>query len=113
MTKKTLFTPVGEKQTGKTKLNITWKFWKDNKIDQEYTLTTSEVLEKFTKWMDTKEDSWLSYYGYQPHMLQLFIGAYEEKGGLWSVGGESDSGEDLWEVIRPFKNAYFKDRGIK
>ena len=62
------------------------KFWRENKQDQEFELTISELKEKFFTWIKTKEKDWLQHYGcYQCY--QVFVG---DKTGLNSV---SDMGE--------------------
>ena len=87
-------------------------FWKNNKSDQEFKLTTKEIALKFENWLKTKEKDWLEYYSYHPSLMQLFIGSKEDEKGLQSV---SDYNADplLWEYLKPIKNEYLKSIGIK
>lgn len=59
----------------------TFQFWKDNKIDQHYTLTIEQLKEKFKKWLKTKDPVWIEYYSSEQIVL-TFITA---KDGLSSI----------------------------
>ena len=64
----------------------TFKFWKDNKLNQEFNLTKDQLISRFRKWLPNKEYDWLHYYGsYQ--IIPTFIA---EKEGLSSVFEQSD-----------------------
>lgn len=89
-----------------------FKFWKNNKIDEEFYLTLNELEEKFLEWLKTKEKDWLAYYGYSPSLLQFFIGEDEGKKGLQSVG-DSERANELWESVKDTKNEYFKEEGVE
>jgi hypothetical protein len=80
-----------KKTAKKTKIEL-FQFWKDNKIDLYFTLTGKEIAEKFNLWLDTKEKSWIEYYGGFQSM-RTFIG---DKNGLKSVAEESEL-HDLYE----------------
>lgn len=64
----------------KTKTMKQFTFWKENKTDQEYTLTLDEIKAKYKVYLETKEQSWIEYYGHQT--VNSFIG---DKDGLNSV----------------------------
>lgn len=42
-----------------------YTFWKDNRKDQEYTLSLDEVKEKYLAYLNTKDPAWVTYYGHQ------------------------------------------------
>ncbi len=61
----------------------TFKFWKDNRTDQEYTLGVEELKEKYKEFLKTKTRDWIERYGHDT--VNAFVG---EKGGLRSVADE-------------------------
>lgn len=80
-------------------------FWKNNRIDQYFTLTGSELQKKFQEWIaeqKTSEDrgeKWLQYY-YGMQLIHCFTGDKEGIKGLESVANP-DEGEDLYDVLYP------------
>ena len=81
-----------------------YKFWKENKLDQEFELTLEEFKTKFFEWMKTKEKSWLSYYCMV--LVSTFI---SDKDGLNSISEELD---ELTESLRNEKWKYLTSIGI-
>ena len=78
-----------------------FKFWKENKLDQEFSMTIDEMKPKFVEWMKTKETDWLAYYS--AAVARLFI---TDETGLNSVFEENDLGainkglsETKWEYL--------------
>lgn len=114
--KNKLFAMVGEKKTGKSlhynEDTILFHFWKNNRKDQEYTLSLKEFREKYLEWLKTKEKSWLEYYGFNIQSMQFFIGDEESKKGLQSVGDLNDS-EKQWELLQDVRVKYFLEENIK
>ncbi len=88
-----------------------YKFWKDNQTDLEFTLDLDQVKEKFLAWMKTKDKDWLEYYGYNPGLMQSFIGDSEEKKGLQSVSDDSTN-TVLWEELKLTRVSYFESIDI-
>lgn len=39
-----------------------FKFWLENKLDQEFTLELDQIKEKFINWMENKDNDWLDHY---------------------------------------------------
>lgn len=64
----------------------TFNFWKENKLDQHYTLTKEEVILKFVEFLSKKDQDWINYYGGQT--IRAFIGDKEH--GLNSVGDDKE-----------------------
>ena len=82
-----------------------YKFWKENKLNQEYELTLKEFTTKFLEWMKTKEKAWLSYYCMS--LVNFFI---SDKTGLNSIGEDHS---ELAEFVRTEKWEYLISIGIK
>lgn len=49
----------------KTVIPQTFKFWKDNRKDQEYQLTQWELKAKYLEYLNKKDPDWILYYGHQ------------------------------------------------
>jgi hypothetical protein len=84
-----------------------FKFWKDNRIDQEFTMTIDEMKPKFIEWMKTKEADWLAYYS--AAVARIFI---TDKTGLSSVFEEKDLGS-INKGLSEVKWEYLNTIGIK
>lgn len=50
-----------------------FKLWKENKLDQEYTMTLGEFKTKFFEWVKSgaKNRSWFEYYGSSGAVIQF------------------------------------------
>ena len=79
-------------------------FWKNNRKDQEYTLTLDELKGKYLAYLLTKEDNWITYYGHQT--VWAFITSAD---GLASTTDTKDSPlEDLLMEVRHSLPVYAK-----
>lgn len=85
----------------------TFTFWKDNRLDQQFTLTAEELQTKFLAWMKQRKKDWLEYYAF--NLVRTFITA---KDGLSSVFEESDY-EKIELLLREIKWRYLNSIGIK
>lgn len=65
---------------------MTIKLWKENKTDQEWEISISDIVEKFMRSKDYNDNELMDYYGPE-HLLSLFIGS---KDGLNSVIDQID-----------------------
>lgn len=81
----------------------TFKFWRENKVANEFSLTGEEFKEQFLKWCESKDPEWLSYYGCAASIL-VFI---SDKQGLNSVDDKESSGklpaickEAFWGMLK-------------
>lgn len=77
-----------------------FQFWKDNQLDQHFTLTRHELETKFTEWLKTRDAEWINYYS-ADRAIRFFI---TDKSGLSSVFEESEY-QDMYE---PLKEIYIK-----
>lgn len=84
----------------------TYKFFKANRLDQEFTLSLEEIKVKFIEWLKTKEKSYLQYYC--GALAQPFI---MDKDGLDSAMNREDY-EKLGEDLKETKWEYLKSIGI-
>lgn len=75
-----------------------FRFWRDNKLTQEFTLTISELEEKFKQWLTTKDQAWINYYNTE-RAIRAFI---TDKEGLSSVHEESEFND----MYFPLKEIY-------
>lgn len=91
--------------------DMKFTFWKNNRTDEEFKLTTKEIAVKFVEYLKTKEKSWLEHYAYSPVFLSFFIGAKEDERGLQSVSDEN-ADSLLMDYLRPVKNEYLKSIGL-
>ena len=91
---------------------IKFKFWKDNKLDQEFTLSAREFKAKYLEWLKTKEKSWLEYYGFNIASMHYFIGDKESEKGLQCVS-ELEEAQEQWDIIQEVRVKYFLDSDIK
>lgn len=41
---------------------ITFNFWKENKKANHFTLTDSELEQRFTEWLGKQDNDWLTHY---------------------------------------------------
>lgn len=75
------------------------KLWKENNIDQEYELSNTEIMNKFTNWYKKQEDQKKGITEYRGVHLSfnLFIG---DKDGLNSVAND--------KAVMEFKEKYWK-----
>jgi hypothetical protein len=62
-----------------------FKFWRENKIANEFTLTPDELKEKYAEWLKGRDNEWIEYYGRQC-MFYFII----DKTGLNSVNEKND-----------------------
>ena len=86
-----------------------YKFWKENKIDQEYELSPDAFCKLFIEWMKTKDKEWLEHYCFQ--LPTIFIG---EPDGLNSVGDiKTYSDINNLNQISDTKWGYLNKLGIK
>jgi hypothetical protein len=93
----------------KKSIPTSFKFWKENKISQEFTLSLEEVTAKFKEWLKTKDLKWLGYYS-NYDIACVFVGAKEEDKGLNSAmemvrGSKNDHNdyEELAYALRKVK----------
>jgi hypothetical protein len=90
-----------------TKEQKVFTMWKDNRTDQEYTITPDELKVKFAEWMKTKEKGYLEYYHSQ--LVKIFLGAND---GMSSVFNYEDL-EEMMKVLMDTKWDYLNSIGIK
>jgi hypothetical protein len=86
-----------------------YTFYKDNKLDQEFTLTLDEIKSRFIDWMKTKEKSWLEYYSLYGYLPIAFIG---EPTGLYSTI-DNENCKLLIDSLNSTKWEYLETIGIK
>lgn len=72
-----------------------FKFWKENRVDQEYQLTVTELKDKYLAYLQTKEESWITYYGHQT--VLSFVAADD---GLKSVSENLNELQELLSGVR-------------
>ena len=87
--------PLAKKKV-KFEIEPAFDFWKENKVTEHYKLMKSELIEKFTAYLKTKEQSWLEYYP----TLQVIFAFIGEKEGLNSVH-EKEQNEALELALKP------------
>ncbi|MDB0600287.1 hypothetical protein PL373_13360 [Tenacibaculum maritimum] len=80
----------------------TFKFWKENKLNQEFELSLDEIKNKYREYLKTKEKSWIEYYGHQT--VNAFVG---DKDGLNSVA-ESEDYSLLQDELSEVRNEFYK-----
>ena len=80
-----------------------FNFWKENKIDQHFTLTETDLVEKFKEWLSNKQRNWLDYYTTH-EVLCSFIG---ETAGLSSVQ-EPKEMDAMVKLLKPIKQKYLQ-----
>lgn len=71
-----------------------YNFWKENKIDKHFTLTTSQIKEKFKEWLPTKKMEWINYYSSE-RIISHFI-----MEGLESVNEQKEF-DKLYQDLQP------------
>lgn len=72
----------------------TYIFWKDNRKDQQYTLTLDELKVKYLEYLQKKDPEWVLYYGHRT--VWSFVSADD---GLRSVSEQLEQLEnELMEV---------------
>ena len=76
------------------------KFWEDNRLDKEYSLTKEEIGTAYIGFLSTKEINWIKYYGHQT--VQAFVG---DKDGLNSVT-DIENYSRLQEMLMPLRHKY-------
>lgn len=76
-----------------------FQFWKDNRLDQKFTLTADELVDKFKTWVASKEVAWINYYS-TDRAICAFITDKEELKGLSSVH-DSNEFQVMYELLRP------------
>lgn len=90
---------LGDKEYELPYDQIEFNFWKENNLDQHYTIVGTDLLEKFITWCGTKEKAWLQSTGHVLAYL-VFTG---DKEGLNSVN-EQEEHELAYRLIeKPFK----------
>lgn len=67
------------------KLHYIFMFWLENKADSQFELVAETLVEKFVKWLQTKEQDWLEYYPAETVVRHFITG----KPGLNSTFKES------------------------
>jgi len=87
---------------------IEYNFWKENRLDQKFTLGIEEFKTKFLEWMETKEKSWLEHYCM--NLVLIFI---TDPSGLNSTF-ENEVGviEEIDTLIKDAKWKYLNSIGI-
>lgn len=73
-----------------------FNFWKENKLDQHYTLTKEELITNFCQFLSKKDQDWINYYGSQS--IRAFIG--DKEIGLNSVGDDKEFHE-IDSILHP------------
>ena len=63
--------------------NEVFTFWKNNRKDQQYTLTLDELKEKYLAYLQKQDPEWILYYGHRT--VWSFTSADNAAGGLESV----------------------------
>lgn len=86
-------------------INPSFKFWFENKINDERSYFISDIAQQFEKWLKKKDRAWIEYYGYE-QVIPFFIG---DKDGLNSVCDM----RDLPEIIRRLKRFYKQHLGLE
>lgn len=82
-----------------------YKFWKENKLNQEYELTSEELKIKFNEWLKTKDKDWLEYY-----CNRIVIFFIADKNGLDSV---TEYQQKIADILLKTKWKYLTSIGIK
>ena len=80
-----------------------FNFWKDNSIDQHFTLTESVLKEKFEAWLPTKDIAWINHYNSE-RIIRFFL---TDKQGVSSVFEESEF-DAMYEFLKPIVVAHEK-----
>ncbi len=77
-----------------------FKFWKDNRVDNEFEKTQDDLERLFRQWLPGKEKEWLEYYSSEV-VIRSFL---TDKDGVSSVFKESD----FWEIYDFLKPIYLQ-----
>ena len=80
-----------------------FKFWKENRLDQEFELNLEELKAKYKEYLATKEKSWIEYYGHQT--VNAFV---TDKEGLNSTA-EMEDLELLRSELMSVRHEYHKE----
>ena len=80
----------------------TFKFWKENQLDQEFELSLGEIKKKYRKYLKTKEKPWVVRYKRQT--VNAFIA---DKNGLNSVA-EPEDYSLLQNELSDVRNEFYK-----
>lgn len=75
-----------------------FRFWRENKLSNEFTLTLAEIKKQYREYLETRDADWILYYGHQT--VSAFI---SDKDGLNSTG-ERDQIETLMELLAPVRH---------
>lgn len=87
----------------------TYKLWKDNRIDQEFTVEREELVGRMEKWLAAKGVHYVNYYSTE-RLIRFFI-TDQGDNGMSSVFNELDFVafvEDLAPVIRDYEKSHAK-----
>lgn len=73
----------------------TFPLWKENKLDQEYSLSLADFKPKFFEWVKQQKKSWLNYYG-----TRGAVGKYIGDKELLNSVAELPLYDELAEAVR-------------
>lgn len=82
-------------------------FWKENKTDQEYSLTVDEIKDKYRAFLELQDLDWIMYYGHAG--VNFFVG--DEK-GLNSVT-DQENYQELQELLMDVRHNYVDELNKK
>lgn len=85
-----------------------FKFWKENRLDQEYELSLDIIIEKFKIWMKSKERAWLEYY-----CSRLVVDFITDNKNEYALNSVSEDIDILDEYLSDVKWQYLNSIGIK
>lgn len=83
----------------------TYRLWKDNKLDGEFTPDTEEMKTKLRTWIESREDGYTRHYT-NSRIVRFFL---TDKEGMSSVFEESDF-DAFYEDLSPVINAFDREK---
>lgn len=84
-----------------------FKFWKENRNDNEFQMGVKEIETKFVEWMKTKDPDWLDYYC--AALVRFFV---SEEDGMNSVMKKKDY-NNLDDVLYKTKWNFLEKMKVK
>lgn len=75
---------------------LEFKFWKGNKLSNEFTLSLEELKNQYREWLKTKDIDWIEYYGHQT--VSAFIISADGLGSSFEHGDMDLIQSELMEV---------------
>jgi len=83
----------------------TYRLWQENRLDQEYTATRDELIDRLKAWLEAKGIEYVHSYNTE-QLIRFFL--TDKEGGMNSVFEEGDFPafiEDLRPIIMQYEKA--------